>query len=188
MGALHRLDDVTLAVADGVTLTPFRLADAPAVEAAVADPEIRRWLPLPDPYPPELAEAWCTHAAEEVRLSGRGLVRALRWYDDCVGCVDAKRIDWSAQVAEIGYWAAPHVRGKGLTSAAVTAFATWLLTIAGFERVELRIATGNHASRRVAVKAAFQFEGVARNAGYTDRGRVDLAVYSAIAGELTGQV
>jgi RimJ/RimL family protein N-acetyltransferase len=54
----------------------------------------------------------------------------------------------------------------------------------GFHRVELRIATGNAASRRVAEKAGFRVEGVARSAGYVHEGRVDLVVYSLVRSDL----
>ena len=53
-----------------------------------------------------------------------------------------------------------------------------------FERVELRAATGNLASQRVAEKAGFVREGVARNAGHVHAGRVDLVVYSLTRADL----
>ncbi len=54
----------------------------------------------------------------------------------------------------------------------------------GFERVELRAATGNLAAQRVAEKAGFQREGLARNAGFVPAGRVDLVVYSLVPADL----
>ena len=54
----------------------------------------------------------------------------------------------------------------------------------GFERMELRAATGNLASQRVAEKAGFVREGVARNAGRVHAGRVDLVVYSLTRADL----
>lgn len=68
-------------------------------------------------------------------------------------------------------------------STAVRRVADWLLDDLAFERVELRIATGNAASLRTASRAGFRREGVARNAGFTDAGRVDLAVFSRIPGD-----
>ena len=54
----------------------------------------------------------------------------------------------------------------------------------GVERLELRAATGNLASQRVAEKAGFTREGVLRNAGYVNDGRVDMVVYSLVRGDL----
>jgi RimJ/RimL family protein N-acetyltransferase len=62
--------------------------------------------------------------------------------------------------------------------------AHYALTEAALERVVLRMATGNIASSRVAEKAGFTREGVARNAGFTHDGRVDYFVYSLIRPDL----
>ncbi len=91
-----------------------------------------------------------------------------------------KRTDWRARTSEIGYWVAPWARKEGLAVEAVRSIARWLLLEQRFERMVLRAATGNTASQRVAEKAGFTREGVARNAGFTNTGRVDLVVYSLI--------
>ncbi len=178
-----QLPDVRLVLAPGVSLGPLRLSDAPAVHAAVTDSELRRWLPLPRPYPPELAEQWCTTISEGIRESGRGLVRGVFADGEFMANIDAKRVDWPARVAEIGYWTAAPARGRGYMTAAVVGFTRWLLREQGFERIELRIAPGNVASRRVAEKAGFTYEGTARNAGFTDAGRVDLQIFSRVTGD-----
>ena len=50
----------------------------------------------------------------------------------------------------------------------------------GFNRIEVRISKENSASQGVALKAEFVREGIARNAGITNRGQVDLVIYSKI--------
>jgi RimJ/RimL family protein N-acetyltransferase len=67
---------------------------------------------------------------------------------------------------------------------AVTGLARGALTELGLQRVQLRIATANTASLRVAEKAGFLREGVARNAGFVHAGRVDLEVWSLIPADL----
>ena len=47
----------------------------------------------------------------------------------------------------------------------------------GFQRVELRVAPGNLACRRVAEKAGFHYEGLLRNAGFVHSGRVGVPVH-----------
>jgi RimJ/RimL family protein N-acetyltransferase len=95
-----------------------------------------------------------------------------------------KRTDWRARTTEIGYWVAPWGRNLGLATEATAAIARWVLVDCGFERLELRAATGNIASQRVAEKAGFVREGVARNAGITHGGRVDLVVFSLTRADL----
>ena len=79
----------------------------------------------------------------------------------------------------------PHGMSEGaLLTDAVQAVARWLLLEHGFERLALRAAPGNVASQRVAEKAGFVREGVARSAGFTNSGRVDLVVFSLIRSDL----
>jgi RimJ/RimL family protein N-acetyltransferase len=154
------------------------------VVAAASDPETQRWLPLPRPYSADDAR-WFIHTfAAEQQRSGDGLVRAVEVAGRLVGAIDLKKTDWRARTTEVGYWAAPWARGEGHTTRAVRLLATWALTDQGLERVELLAATGNEASSRVAAKAGFQREGVARNAGVLHEGRVDLTVWSLVPADL----
>lgn len=113
---MNALPDVAIPVRPDVTLTAFTADDAHAIHAAVDDAEIRRWLPLPRPYPVDLAAEWSTRIAESIRSSGSGLVRCIREDERMAGCIDVKRVDWRARTAELGYWMAPQHRGRGLAS------------------------------------------------------------------------
>jgi 8-oxo-dGTP diphosphatase len=125
--------------------------------------------------------------APALQASGVGLVRAIERDGDLAGTIDFKRTDWAAGVTELGYMTCPWARSQGVMTEALQAAATWALSDAGLHRVELRIATGNVASRRVAEKAGFEFEGIARSAGYVHAGRVDLAIYSQTTQDLQGR-
>ncbi len=153
---------------------------------ACRDELTQRWLPLPNPYTDADALAWCTEISPRFRTSGDGIEwAAVRRSDDrLIGSFGLKRTDWRGRSSEIGYWVAPWARGEGVAVEAVQAIARWLLLEQGFERMVLRAATGNTASLRVAEKAGFTREGVARNAGFTNSGRVDLVVFSLVRTDL----
>jgi RimJ/RimL family protein N-acetyltransferase len=172
---------------DRLLLRPYRREDAPAVADACRDDLIQRWLPLPNPYTEADALTWCTEVAPRFRETGEGIEWAAIGMGDqrLIGSFGLKRTDWRARSSEIGYWVAPWGRGRGLAVEAVQAVARWLLLEQRFERMVLRAATGNHASQRVAEKAGMAREGVARNAGFTNTGRVDLVVYSFIPPDLS---
>jgi [ribosomal protein S5]-alanine N-acetyltransferase len=89
-----------------------------------------------------------------------------------------------AHATEVAYAVAADARGFGVAAEAVDALAIALILEHGFQRVELRVAPGNLASRRVAEKAGFTYEGLLRNAGYVHSGRVDLEVWSLVAADL----
>jgi RimJ/RimL family protein N-acetyltransferase len=160
--------------------------DASAVTEIFADKQTQRWLPFPQEFGEIEGAAWCAETAQERRDSGDGdhygVIR--REDDSLVGCLWAKRTDWVSRVIEVSYAIAAEARGFGVAAEAVDALAIALLLEHGFQRVELRVAPGNTASRRVAEKAGFTYEGLLRNAGHIHSGRVDLEVWSLVAADL----
>jgi len=181
--AENMFPDVVLRTAR-LTLRALRDDDVDAIVVAASDPITQRWLPLPDPYTREHAVCFVHETAPAARASGDGLIRAIEFDGVLVGVIDLKATDWRHRETEIGYWAAPAVRARGVMTEAATVLSRWVLTEAAFERVVLRIAPDNKASIRVAQKAGFTYEGIARNAGIVHAGRVDLAIYSLIPADL----
>lgn len=186
-GPIHAVFPEIVLRTSRLTLRPYRAADAPAVQRACRDETIQRWLPLPNPYTLEAAQAWCTTLTAAIRERGDGIEWAATRTTggELVGSFGLKRTDWRARTSEIGYWVAPWARNEGLATEAVVAIGRWLLLDERFERLELRAATGNLASQRVAEKAGLAREGVARNAGFTHAGRVDLVVFSLTPADIT---
>jgi RimJ/RimL family protein N-acetyltransferase len=127
---------------------------------------------------------FCTEHATNQRATGQGLVLGIDVEEGLAGVIDLKHTDWRARTTEIGYWAAPWARGRGVMKTALTTLAQWVLSAEGFARVEVRVATGNIASQRVAEAAGFSREGTLRQAGYVHAGQVDLVVYSLIPADL----
>ena len=170
-------------------LRPYRAEDAADVALACRDELTQRWLPLPNPYTDADALAWCTEMAPGFRPSGEGVEAAAIRREDgrLIGSFGLKRTDWRGHSSEIGYWVAPWARGEGVAVEATLAIARWLLVERRFERMVLRAATGNLASQRVAEKAGFAREGIARSAGFTNDGRVDLVVFSLTPADLERQ-
>ncbi|MGW4378696.1 GNAT family N-acetyltransferase [Kitasatospora sp. NPDC004531] len=179
---------VTVLHTSRLTLRPFTAADIEDTRAGCADELTQRWLPLPRPYTREVATAWCTDVAHALRESGDGVHFAVadRAGGRLLGTVGLKKTDWRARVSEVGYWVAPWARGRGVAAEATRAVGAWVLTDRAFQRMELRAATGNTASRRVALRAGLREEGVLRNAGFVHAGRVDLVLYSLVPPDLGG--
>ncbi|CAL9558879.1 hypothetical protein SUDANB121_04609 [Nocardiopsis dassonvillei] len=169
-------------------LRAFIEDDIEDVYTACNDPCLQRWLPLPRPGVPYTradAEQWCREIAPGLRTGGEGQQWAVTAKDGgrLVGAVGLIRVLWPAMNSEIGYWAAPWARGRGHTTEAVVAVSRWALD-RGFQRLEIKAATGNTASRRVAEKAGFTLEGVERSAMPLHGGRSDLAVYGLVPADL----
>jgi RimJ/RimL family protein N-acetyltransferase len=168
---------------DGVVaLRHLRESDVPAVQLACSDAESARWLPLPVPYTEQDARSWAL-----------GLVPA-EWADGKVAStaiVDATTDELLGAVAitpgrdrtgEVGYWIAPWARGRGVAVRATRLHTDWAVDALGLARVELLTDVRNRASQRVAEKAGFVREGVARAVRAEPRGtaRVDMDVWAHV--------
>lgn len=136
--------------------------DIPAVFEVCQDPELLRWVPLPDPYTREDAEffvrAYCSYGL----ASGRFTVWAVRESstEPLVGIVEVRR-DEAVGSASLGSWLAAGARRRGMMTEALTAVCDYALDPAGlgFERLCWEYLPGNLASRRLAEKVGFEFAG-----------------------------
>lgn len=160
------------------------------VEPTVAmfnDELAKRWLSAPQPYTLEEGRRWCTDSAHLLRAMGDGIHWAIAdaATGRYLGGVGVKDTDWLRRSTEIGYAIGPWARGCGYAAEATRAAAEWILRGQNFNRVELFAATGNRASRRVAEKAGFIHEGVARNSGFTHSGQQDMVMFSLVPADLT---
>ena len=167
----------------------LEVADAPDIDAILADRHTQRWLALPDlPGPEKTIDGmtWCTVLAERQRDAGDGDHFGVTRREDgrLVGLLWTCRTDWSSRSTEVCFAIAPGARRYGVGAEAVDAVTIALLLEHGFQRIELRIALGNTGARRVAEKAGFVYEGLQRNAGFVHGGRVDLEMWSLVAGDL----
>ncbi|MEW9552105.1 GNAT family N-acetyltransferase [Nonomuraea sp. NPDC050783] len=156
-------------------------ADAADLAATGADPLTQASTGVPRGYGVEHALAFI-EGAERMRVRGAGI--AWSAVETLTGRfavnVDLRDLDWTNRTAEVGYMTAPWARGNGYAGEAVLAVARWLFERQGFGRLQLRAAVDNPRSRRVAEKAGFTREGVARSA----LAGVDLVVYSLLPSDL----
>jgi RimJ/RimL family protein N-acetyltransferase len=175
-------------LADGcVTLRPWRPDDAAAIVGAMTDAESAFWMhQIPQPYGERDALAY-VRAMEAAWRAGTGGALAVveAGLDDVVGSIGFTVVDRELAIVEVGDWAAPAARGRGVTTRALRVLTRWLIGAAGAARVQIRADVENAASIRVAEKAGFTREGVLRSGGYNRRAgrRIDYAMYSLLPGE-----
>jgi RimJ/RimL family protein N-acetyltransferase len=185
----RRVDEVTLE-GERVRLRPWRDDDAERIVEGCTDARSRQWLSeLPVPYTLE-------HAAGYVRRSrgqtaaGLGLYLAMADVDDdrCVGSIALMGLSaHDPTEAEVGYWAHPAARGRGVTAEAVRlirehAFRRTEEGGLGLRRLALQAAAGNTASQHVAEANGFRRTGVERQAERLGDGSYDdLVGYDLLA-------
>lgn len=169
---------------DGVVaLRPVRAGDEDALLDERSDREARRWATstrlwtAPDvrTYVAGAAALWL--AGTEARFAVVDPEHGA-----CAGSIGLRVTAPAFRVAELGYGLRPGWRGRGLTTRAVRLVADWAFTRAGIARLEIGAAVGNVASQRVAERAGFQREGVARRRLPTaDGGRTDEVRFGLVA-------
>ena len=86
--------------------------------------------------------------------------------------------------AAIGYWLAPHARGRGVATHAVRLIARWGFEDLRLARLELTCGPDNRASQGVAERCGFTREGVLRSHLPFKGARRDTVVFSLLPGEL----
>jgi RimJ/RimL family protein N-acetyltransferase len=165
--------------------------DVDAVAAICADPAIAEWTTVPAPYTRADAEGFVTGAVADGWTAETAFTWAVREPGETDGPVlgmvgmtqegpaDAER------VGELGYWAAPDSRGRGLTTEAARLVVDWALDAEGLGlvRVHWSAFVGNWASRRVAWKLGFRHEGTLRRWGVQRGVRRDSWVGSLLPGD-----
>ena len=170
---------------DGVVrLRPWTGEDAPAVQAAIQDPEIPRFMGIPAGQTLEGTERWLL-SLPEAWLNGRAFNFAIVEVagGGLLGSIAVDRSADDVEVGEIGYWVAAPARGRGVATRAVRLLAVWAFRALGLRRLEITTHRDNAPSQRVAEHAGFRREGVLR--GYREHQgvRVDLVMFARLDGD-----
>ncbi len=170
-------------LSDGVvTVRPLRPGDEESLLDERRDREARRWATSTRLWTPQdvaglvagTAAAWL--AGNEARFAIVDTVTGT-----CAGSLGLRMSVPAFRIAEIGYGLRAGWRGRGLTTRAVRLVTDWAFFRAGIARLELGAAVDNVASRRVAERAGFRPEGIARRRLPTSSGgRTDEARYGLL--------
>jgi RimJ/RimL family protein N-acetyltransferase len=169
-----------------LTLRPFTAADIPWVFEVSQDPALQHFVQVPSPYRIEHAAFFVTQLAIASWDSGQ---RAEFIAQDTATGARLGRVGLDLRAretgtAEIGYWADPRARNRGVATTAVRAACRWAVTSLGVDLIEWRCEVGNTASRRVAEKAGFLIEATLRKRLIHRGTRVDAWVGSLLNNEV----
>jgi RimJ/RimL family protein N-acetyltransferase len=135
---------------------------------------------MPRPYQRHNALAYLESLGE---LAARGI--GVTWCladpvdDQCLGSISLDGLNTYARRGEIGYWAHPDARGRGVVTEAVRLVTRHARETGLARSLIIRCARGNTASRRVAERAGYTKVGIQPASEPLSNGEVaDLVLYS----------
>jgi RimJ/RimL family protein N-acetyltransferase len=163
-----------------VRLEPFGPERLEAIRPWLADRDLLRFTRFPDPPPPGFLEDW-VRTYQEGGRDGTREALAIVEGDVLVGIAVAPRIERDKLTAELGYVVAPEARGRGIASAALALLSDRMFAELGLLRLELMIGVGNEASKRVAARCGYTFEGVLRSLYFKQGRHEDTEIRSRLA-------
>ena len=154
-----------IVVHDQVHLTDFRSSDKPALIQHLNDQEIYdRTFRIPFPYTDADAEAFLARVAKATEQHCQPAHFAIRTGDDALigGCGLNDFEVGKSHRAEVGYWLAKPLWGRGIMTAAVQRVCQHAFEEFGLVKIIAHVVTHNPASARVLEKCGFVQEGLLR--------------------------
>ncbi|MBO8195351.1 GNAT family N-acetyltransferase [Streptomyces oryzae] len=159
------MEPITLCT-DRLLLRPFEERDEAAVAAACDDPDIQRFVPVPEPYTLKDAEEFVRSTSpagwRDDTMYNFGVFTHGGELAGSMGLVRLAHLRTADRQAELGFWTARDQRRKGYTAEAGRAVVEWAFTSLGVERLEWIAQVGNEGSRAVAQRLGFVEEGIQR--------------------------
>jgi ribosomal-protein-serine acetyltransferase len=171
-----------------VVVRPFRIEDAEALQAAVAESRqhVRPWLPFADAHQTvEETRDWLTHRiAAWLLREDMGMGVFAREDGAFLGGLGLHVRSWEIGFFEIGYWLRASAEGHGYMREAVALLVRFAARDLLASRLEIRCDARNKRSAGVAESLGFTREGLLRNNLLTPTGEMrDTLVFGLIPGD-----
>jgi ribosomal-protein-serine acetyltransferase len=168
-----------------LSLRPLQEQDAEEL-FAVTDrnrAHLLRWLPWVDATRTvNDSTLFIRHAIEEER-SLRAIHCAITLRDQIIGVIAFNAIDHFHRCGTVGYWLSQVQTGNGYMTGAVRALVQFGFEYLNLNRIEIRVAPENRASRAVCLRLRCRHEGILREAEWLGDRFVDLEIYSLLRSE-----
>jgi RimJ/RimL family protein N-acetyltransferase len=158
-------------------IRPKQIGDGTLISEAVHETwdDLRRWM--------RWAEDPDAFTAERLEIRTRQVMASflLREVIELIGIESATGravvwcglhdIDWDGRQCDTGFWVRKNAQGRGIATEAANAMVRYAFGALGMRRVGMTHSEGNEASRRIAHKLGFSFEGLQRGANILPGGR-----------------
>jgi ribosomal-protein-alanine N-acetyltransferase len=142
-------------------LRPIATGDVDELWPFVSDPQVSRLLSWSAHKDRSETDAFIASQIE-ARAKGTDLTWVIEHEGRARGCIGLHGISWEFRAwridrAELGYWLAPPLWGRGLMTEAATAATRWAFETLGLHKLTVGHIEGNQASKRIIEKIGFRF-------------------------------
>src|SRR4051812_36421057 len=168
-----------------IQLVPFGQQHLSGLQSLVDDPSVRRYTRVPEPVPADFVQAWVDRY-ERGMLDNTRMNFAIEQASDAtfLGLALAPHLDVDERTAELGYILATQARGRGVATEALRQLTAWAFQERQMIRLQLLISVSNDASKRVAERCGYQFEGVLRGLYFKQDLREDTESWSRLVTDM----
>jgi RimJ/RimL family protein N-acetyltransferase len=170
--------EVTLELSD-VVLRLWRAEDLAPLHAAGQDPEVARWIHLPQPFGLEQATAYLQSAMALWR-DGTGAAFAIVDRTDGALLGAVTRFGPEGHGATVGLWLVAAGRGRGIGTRVLGHVIEWSFATTDVTRIDCYIEPGNEPSMRMVERVGFRREGLLRAWEMGPSGPIDCVVWSVL--------
>lgn len=146
-----------------IRLVPFGEQHLPGLRVLIEDPSVRRFTRVPEPVPDDFDRTWADRY-ERGKADNTAMNFAIEDADDStfLGVAVVPQMDHDERTAELGYVLGTEARGRGVATEGLRQLTAWVFEEQDMMRLQLLISVSNDASKRVAQRCGYRFEGVLR--------------------------
>jgi len=141
---------------------------------------LREWLPWVDHMQTVANFAYYIGDTKKRAVEKTDFGYAIIINKNIVGRIGLHHINYQNRIAEIGYWLADGLQGRGIISKSCKAIINHAFKELGLNRIEIKCGVGNAKSRAVAEKLQFKQEGILRQAELLNGKFIDLYLYAML--------
>lgn len=147
---------------------------------------LRRWLPWLDANTQVDDSRAFINDARERYTNREGMDLGIWYRGNLAGMVGFYDFEWRDRRANLGYWLAEPIQGKGVMTRSCSALVSHALGELDLNRVEIRCSPRNLRSRAIPARLGFTREGLVRQVEWLYDRFEDHEIYGLLADEWEG--
>jgi len=176
----------TIPITESIVLRQIQTSDAPDIFKTIDSQRqyLGKWLPFVEFSMKEADTFRFIQSNVEASADKREFVFVIIHQGRFAGVIGFKDTDWLNRRTEMGYWLAEEMQGRGLVTQSVEKLCQFAFEELGINRIQIKCAVGNFASKKVPQRLNFRLEGIERDGELLSGGCFsDLEVYSLLKRE-----